>query len=104
MRQYTTPLQTMFVQGYELDETDRVFVTYANKERTDTLTVTNVTLENKDGGTLVSVHLTQDQTGLFNSGENINVQVNWITVTGERMATNVATITCKENLLKEVIE
>lgn len=104
MRQYTTPLQTMFVQGYELTESDKVYVTYADKTREHVLTVTDPILTHEDDGTTVKVHLTQEQTGLFAANEIVSVQVNWINEDGERMATNVANITCRENLLKEVID
>ena len=115
MRQYTTPLHTLFIKGFELADTDRVFVTYSVskmsksiparviQERAFTIDDPVITLDEEGKGTWIEVHLTQEQTGIFEGGDTVGVQVNWVTQEGERFATNIYKITSKENLLKEVI-
>lgn len=104
MRQYTSPLQTLFIKGYQLEDTDRVFVTYSDKLRKKVVTVTDCTVTAEEDGTRIDVQLTQEDTGKFCTHEPISVQVNWITSSGKRKATAVANIRCEENLIKEVIE
>ena len=116
MRQYTTPLQTLFVKGVEITDTDRVFVTYSGRKSgfpvglnskwdyTFTIDDPVVTLDKDGKGTWIEVNLTQEQTGAFDSCETVGVEVNWITESGRRNATNIRYLKMEENLLKEVIE
>ena len=55
-------------------------------------------------GSTVEVHLTQAQTGMFWYGEEVAVQVNWLTPEGARDATTIKTINVGGNLLDRVME
>lgn len=102
MRQYTTPLQTLFIPDHNLSGCD-VYVSYSDNRRKKVLTVNEVTLEQLENGTRIKVHLTQEQTAMFKEQQSVDVQVNWVTRDGNRYATEIVPVLCKENLLKEVI-
>lgn len=104
MREYTTPLETLVIPGYYLEDSQQVFVTFSDKCRKKNVTISdNIVIEDDENGAVLYVELTQEQTAMFKPHEPIDVQVNWITKDGRRMATDVASIPCLENLLKEVI-
>lgn len=107
MRQYTDPLEKLFVKGQQIQDEDEVFITYSDKLRKVVVTISDkgdYTLTRSEKGTLINVQLTQQQTGLFNFAEPVSVQVNWIPAeTRKRMATTVTNVWCEENLIKEVL-
>lgn len=104
MRQFTDPLQVLFIKGYQLTDEDEIYITYSDKRRRKIVTVTdNFTITADEDGTLLNVQLTQEQTGTFDYNEPISVQVNWITPDGKRKATAVTNVICEENLIKEVL-
>ena len=57
----------------------------------------------QDGDTVISVPLSQLQTGGFAEG-SVEVQVNWFDSFGHRDATTVAAIQVERNLLAEVVD
>lgn len=101
MRQFTTPTIQLRIDGVTVS--GDVYVTFANRARNIVLTVENPTVTTDAEGTTIEAHLTQAQTGKFWYGEDVSVQVNWLT-SGQRYATEVATIPWNENLIKEVLE
>ena len=101
MRQYTTPVVQLRIDGHDLSGAD-VYVTFANRERNALLTITDPGITADEDGTTVEVHLTQEQTGRFAYGSYISVQVNWMEL-GERYATQIASVAWDENLIKEVL-
>ena len=102
MRQFTTPLDTLRIDGHDLSGAD-VYVTYSNKRRSTILTLDSPTVTTDSTGSTIEVHFTQAQSGMFQYGEEVATQVNWIEA-GERYATDIVTRFWKENLIKEVIE
>lgn len=104
MRQYTDPTETLFIPGYSLEDAQRVFVSFSDRCRKHVLTVSdNITIEDSNSGSTLFVNLNQEQTGMFKSKEPVDVQVNWIASSGARIATEIVTIPCWENLIKEVV-
>lgn len=101
MRQYTTPIVQLRIDGHTVS--GDVYVTFANKARNVTLTIDSPTVTTDAGGSTVEVHLTQAETGKFWYGEEVAVQVNWL-ASGERYATEIANVRWNENLIKEVME
>ena len=101
MRQYTTPVVQLRIDGHTVS--GDVYVTFANKARNVTLTIDSPTVTTDAHGSTVEVHLTQAQTGMFWYGEEVAVQVNWL-ASGERYATEIANVRWNENLIKEVME
>lgn len=102
MRQYTTPTLSIRVKSVDLTSADSVWVTIANTARTITITKDDPTLTVDNGDTICTVTLSQDETRRFYPKANAGIQVNWMT--GDvRCATNIASVTVFENLLKEVL-
>lgn len=103
MRQYTTPTLSIKVKGVDLTSADSVWVTIANTARTVTITKDDPTLTVDNGDTICTVTLSQDETRRFFPKAKVDIQVNWMT--GDvRCATDIASVTAFENLLKEIIE
>ena len=103
MKQYTTPVLQLLIEDQILSQSDRVYVTFSDHFRQKILTIENPTVEPQENGTLISVHFTQEQTARFNKNNPVDVQVNWVTIDGERVATDIASVIVGENLLKTVI-
>lgn len=101
MRQYTTPTLELKVVGQKIaDEDIYVTVKYHDGEMTFQKPIITATEDEKD--TTIAVPFTQEQTALFNVGENVSIQVNWMS--GDtRCATNIAYVRVTENLLKETL-
>ena len=100
MRRFTTPTLTITVEGVDLTAQE-VMVTFQQRSRT--LTVEQPAMALVDGDTVISVPLTQFQTGGFAEG-SAEVQVNWLDGFGHRDATTVGAIQVERNLLAEVVE
>lgn len=99
MRRYTTPTVTVTVEGVDLTAQD-VLVTFS--QRGNRLTVEGPSMALQDGDTVISVPLSQLQTGGFFEG-SAEVQVNWLDGYGHRDATTVGAIQVERNLLAEVV-
>lgn len=95
MRRYTTPTVTVTVEGIDLTDQD-VLVTFQQQGRTLTVEAPAMALEGAD--TVISVPLTQLQTGGFAEG-GLSVQVNWLDGHGHRDATTVGWLQVEQNLL-----
>ena len=103
MRQYTTPTLSIKVKGVDLTDADSVWVTLANSTRTVVITKDEPTLAVSGSDTTCTITLTQEETRRFAPKAKVDVQVNWMT--GDvRCATDIASVTAFENLLKEIIE
>ena len=100
MIQFTTPTATFIVEKV-LPLSD-IYITF--KQTKYEITKTNPIVTYGDTTTTLRVSFTQEETGRFASKEEVQVQVNWITPSGERGATVKTTIPVFENLLDEVIE
>ena len=102
MRQYTTPTLSIKVKGVDLTSAESVWVTIANTARNVIITKDDSTLTVDNGDTICTVTLSQDETRRFPPKANVSIQVNWMTG-NVRCATNIASVTVFENLLKEVL-
>lgn len=100
MRRYTTPTVTVEVEGVDLT-TSTVLVTF--QQRNNRLTVEGPAMELQGEDTVISVPLSQLQTGGFAEG-SVEVQVNWLDGYGHRDATTVGAIQVERNLLAEVVD
>lgn len=100
MRRYTTPTVTVEVEGVDLT-TSTVLVTF--QQRSNRLTVEGPSMALQDGNTVISIPLSQLQTGGFAEG-SVEVQVNWLDSYGHRDATTVGAIQVERNLLAEVVD
>lgn len=106
MIRYTTPTHTLIVGGVDLTDCD-VYVSYrqvkGSSKNANSADIDDPTVAYDGTDTVITVPLTQLQTGGFTPGR-AQVQVNWITSSGIRRATEIATINVTDNLLQEVIE
>lgn len=100
MRRFTTPTLTITVEGVDLTAQE-VMVTFQQRNRK--LTVERPAMELVDGDTVISVPLTQLQTGGFAEG-SAEVQVNWLDGHGHRDATTIGAVQVERNLLAEVVD
>lgn len=100
MRRYTTPTHRLRVKGVDLSGYD-VLVTY--RQRESSVTVINPTMEYDGTDTVLSVPMTQLQTGGFMNGR-AEVQVNVVDYNGYRAATNIRLFTLRDNLLNKVVQ
>lgn len=101
MRQYTTPTLELTVKNQLLSAAD-VYVTLKHSGGVITRSGNEITVTETGGNSVIAVPFTQQETGAFENGETIAVQVNWM-VGDNRMATEVAYVRVTENLLKEVL-
>ena len=107
MINYTTPTIALIVENIDLTGKD-IYVTLEQGKHELTksgteLTVTTQT-EEQITDTHISFKLTQEESASFDYNKNVSVQVNWISSTGNRMATEIKNIGVMRNLLDEVIE
>lgn len=100
MRRYTTPTHRLRVKGVDLTGYD-VLVTY--RQRETIVTVKNPAMEYDGTDTVLSVPMTQLQTGGFMNG-SAQVQVNVIDYNGYRAATNIKEFALRNNLLDKVVQ
>ena len=97
MISYTTPTFTLKVPDtIDLTVAENVCFTITQ----DPVTITKENLEPE--AHKVSVYLTQEESGLFKSG-NAEIQLNWTYEGGGRGATRKKTIKIEDNLLRKVI-
>lgn len=101
MRQFTTPTHTIRLKGVDLTG-DNVYVTYTQGRTELEVTEVGVALDGED--TVLTVELTQEQTGGFAYQRTVEVQVNWVTPDGKRDATRIKTIPVDRNNLDRQVE
>lgn len=99
--QYTTPTFTLTFSEQELDLTEakNVYVTFTSGEYELTKEDEDITVGEKS----IEVYLSQEETGNFRRGE-VEIQVNWTSPDGKRVASNVVTYPISKQLLKRVVE
>lgn len=99
--QFTTPTFTLTFSddGLDLTEARNVYVTFQSYRNSLTKTGPDLTIEEKS----IGVHLSQDETALFERGD-VKIQANWTTPGGGRAASEVVTYNISEQLLRKVVE
>lgn len=105
MIRYTTPTKTIRVHGLDLtgyDVTVSLRQTIGRSENSHTVDIPDPTVTLDGADTLVTVTLTQDQTGGFVPGQ-VNYQVNYGLGTA-RGATLVGTLHMAQNLMDDIVE
>lgn len=100
MIRYTTPTVALTVDAV-IPEAN-VFVTFSQGAAVVTKPVVDIT--RGENNTSINVLLTQEETSRFKTSQPVSVQVNWITPSGVRIATDSAKLNILENLLSEVVE
>lgn len=99
MRRWTTPTQKFILHGVELTNCD-VYLTIQQNKSVETFKNPLITVEN--GDTILEFDFTQLDTSKFNVG-GANVQVNWVTPSNKRWATDIAKIRITKNLLQQEV-
>lgn len=100
--QYSTPTFTIKAKAQNLTTAGDIYVTFSNQYRTKKFTIKNPTATFDGTDTVLTVDLTQEQTGMFRVNEWVYVQINW-TPNGKRFPTKIGKFQVTENLLKEII-
>ena len=95
----TTPTFTLALQNVDLTTAYHVYVTFSQDIRT--ITKTGDALEVR--ATEIDVYLNQRETLAFIPGY-VEIQVNWTTAGGDRMASDVATYEFTKQLLSRVVD
>lgn len=107
MINYTTPTINLIVEGVDISTQD-VYVTLEQgaHELTKKGAELTITTETGEGGTNTNISfvLSQTESASFKFNASVSVQVNWISVSGVRAATEIKAIPVMRNLLGEVIE
>ena len=107
MINYTTPTISLTVEGVDLSGMDTyVSLEQGAKELTktgDALVIEPVVGE-ETTDTSIAFVLSQTESALFDFGKSVSIQVNWISSSGVRDATEIKTFPVMRNLLDEVIE
>lgn len=102
MRQFTTITVPLKAVGVDLTSVDDVYVTFTDPVRGIVITKDSPTISASGSDTIVTVTLSQAETGQFLPNSRVDIEINWMD-SGVRGATDIASVTCFENLLKEVI-
>ena len=100
--QYTTPTFTLEFteQSLDLTQAANVYVTFKSGTFVLTKTSDSLTVQEKS----ISVYLSQEETAQFSYGEDLEIQANWTTALGNRVASNVVKYKIDKQLLMAVIE
>lgn len=98
---FTTPTfrLTFTEEGLDLRNAANVFVTFCGRGVTITKTGEALTVGEKE----IDVFLEQEETGKFEAG-TVNIQANWTTPDGKRIASVIAAAEITPQLLRQVIE
>lgn len=99
MIQFTTPAVTLTVKGVTFDGTEKVWVSIRQADKK--IDIDDATVDTSGTDPVITFTLTQEQTASLSLGAAL-IQVNWITTTDERGATDIATVNIGRNLLDEV--
>lgn len=96
---YTTPTFVLtFGDDIDLTTVSAVYVTFRSKDYVLTKTDSGLQIEPHK----IGVHLTQDETACMAVGF-VQIQANWIDMYGNRVASEIATCSITDQLLKQVI-
>ena len=100
MRRWTTPTQRFLIHGVELTNC-HVYLTISQGK--NLVTFTDPVISVVDGDSLVEFDVTQQVTSQFNVG-SADAQINWVTPSNKRMATDIYKIAITKNLLQEEVQ
>ena len=107
MINYTTPAIPLIVEDRDLTQGQDVYVSFEQGPTELTKTGTDLTITTSSRGTITDSNivlvLTQEETAMFNLKQAVNIQVNWISASGVREATEQKRISVFRNLLDKVI-
>lgn len=103
MIRFTTPIITLEVEDIDLTDQD-IYVSVEQGDTELTKSGDDLTVAFSEGNTNITFTLTQIESALFRYDRKVAIQVNWISSSGVRAATEIATIPVMKNLLAEVIE
>lgn len=106
MINYTTPTLSLTVEGVDLSGMD-TYVSLEQGQKELTKTGDDLIIEPIIGeettDTKITFTLTQEESASFDFGKSVSVQVNYISSSNVRDATEVKTIPVMRNLLDKVI-
>lgn len=102
MIKYTTPTISLIVEGVDITAHD-IYVTLEQGTTELIKTGSDLIVSTDDGDTSIIFTLTQEESAMFDHNKSAAVQVNWITSTGVRCATEIKSIGVLRNLLDKVI-
>lgn len=97
---WTTPTLMLTLKGVQLGENIQAVVTVMQGGKS--LTFENPTMQTVGCNTVLTVDMTQEQTGELSPGL-VKIQVNWVDGFGHRNATKIKTEQFGDNLVKEVL-
>lgn len=107
MIRFTTPAIPLTIEGKDLSTGEDIIVTFKQGNLKLEKSGADLDIETDTHGqvtdTIVTVILSQAETGAFIDNKSVEVQVNWINASGARDATEIAHISSGRNLLDEVI-
>lgn len=103
MINYTTPTISLTVEGVDLTGQE-IYVSMEQGSVELTKTDADLTVSYADDNTEISFTLSQTESAMFRINRSVEIQVNWISESGVRAATQIATIPVMRNLLAEVVE
>ena len=102
MTEWSTPTEPITVKGIDLSTADYVYVTFSDSTRTIKVTKDNPTITVDGDDSIVTVTLSQQETGQFIHCAPISYQINAM-FGSTRIPSIIGTIPCLENLLPEVL-
>ena len=102
MIKYTTPTISLIVEGVDITAHD-IYVTLEQGANELVKKGSDLIVSTEEDGTQIVFTLTQEESASFDYNNRAAVQVNWITSTGVRSATEIKSIGVMKNLLDKVI-
>lgn len=100
MTRGTTPTLKFNIQGIEVSEINKAFVTIKQIDKVLTKTVDDIQFDNEKN--ILSLELSQEETLSFEDGM-LEIQIRIITKAGKALATPVKKTTMEKVLLDEII-
>lgn len=102
MINYTTPTISLIVEDVDITAHD-IYVTLVQGTNELIKTGSDLIVSTDDGDTSIIFTLTQEESASFDYNNRAAVQVNWITSSGVRSATEIKSIGVMRNLLDKVV-
>lgn len=102
MIKYTTPTISLTVEGVDITAHD-IYVTLEQGTTELIKTGSDLIVSTDEGDTSIIFTLTQEESAMFDYNNRAAIQVNWITSSGVRSATEIKSIGVLRNLLDKVI-
>ena len=106
MIKFTTPSIPITIDNIDLTGNDIYVSLEQGKhklEKTGTDLIVTTDTHGQITDTIITLVLSQEESGAFDFNKSCTMQVNWITPDGVRDATEIATISVMRNLLDRVI-